>query len=76
MGAHASPQHAHDSAHRPHFVMVDSVGGLQVLSYTGQLLSQPRFAGMRPSVLSPLSVAYAADLLAVVASAAAKVPPV
>lgn len=57
-------------------MMVDSVGGLQVLSYTGQLLSQPRFAGMRPSVLSPLSVAYAADLLAVVDSADAKVPPV
>ena len=44
-----------------HFAMVDTVNGLQVLNFDGRLISQPRFQGMQPELLSTVSMAYAAD---------------
>ncbi len=55
-----------------HFLMVDSQRGLQIIGYDGRPLSTPKYAGMRPEMLSPLNVAYTPELLAIVDSADAK----
>ena len=55
-----------------HFLMVDTLNGLQVLNFDGRVVSTPKFAAMRPDALSPLNVAYAPDLLACVGHADAK----
>ena len=46
-----------------HFAMVDTANGLQVLNFDGRLISQPRFQGMQPELLSTVSMAYAADAI-------------
>jgi len=56
-----------------HWLMVDTINGLQVLNYDGRVVSQPKFAAMRPDALSPLNVAYAPDLLAIIGHADPKV---
>ena len=56
-----------------HFLMVDTMNGLQVLNYDGRVVSQPKFTAMRPDALSPLNVAYAPDLLAIIGHADPKV---
>ena len=48
-----------------HFLMVDTINGLQVLNYDGRVVSQPKFQAMRPDALSTLNVGYAPDLIAV-----------
>ena len=55
-----------------HFAMVDTSNGLQVLNFDGRLISQPRFQGMQPELLSTLSMAYAADTLAIIDAADTK----
>ena len=55
-----------------HFAMVDTVNGLQVLNFDGRLISQPRFQGMQPELLSTVSMAYAADTLAIIDAADTK----
>jgi len=47
-----------------HFLMVDTVNGLQVYNYDGRVMSQPRFQGMRADLLSTNNVAYASDTIA------------
>jgi len=56
-----------------HFLMVDTINGLQVLNYDGRVLSQPKFQAMRPDALSTLNVGYAPDLIAVIGHADPKV---
>ena len=56
-----------------HFLMVDTLNGLQVLNYDGRVVSQPRFQAMRPDALSTLNVGYAPDLIAVIGHADPKV---
>jgi len=56
-----------------HFLMVDTINGLQILNFDGRLLSQPKFGAMRPDSLSSLNVAYANDLLAIVDAADQKI---
>lgn len=56
-----------------HFLMVDTINGLQILNYDGRVVSQPKFAAMRPDALSTLNVAYAPDLLAIIGHADQKV---
>ena len=53
---------------RDHFAMVDTVNGLQVLNFDGRVLSQPRFQGMRADFLSPLTLGYASDAVALIPS--------
>jgi intraflagellar transport protein 80 len=55
-----------------HFAMVDTANGLQVLNFDGRLISQPRFQGMQPELLSTVSMAYAADTLAIIDAADTK----
>ena len=57
---------------RDHFAMVDTVNGLQVLNFDGRVLSQPRFQGMRADFLSPLTLGYASDAVALIDPADAK----
>ena len=52
--------------------MVDTVNGLQVLNFDGRVLSQPRFQGMRADFLSPLTLGYASDAVALIDPADAK----
>ena len=49
-----------------HFAMVDTANGLQVLNFDGRLISQPRFQGMQPELLSTASVGYSSDTLAII----------
>ena len=56
-----------------HFLMVDTINGLQVLNYDGRVVSQPKFQAMRPDALSTLNVGYAPDLIAVIGHADPKV---
>ena len=56
-----------------HFLMVDSQRGMQVIGYDGRALSQPKFPGMRVELLSPLNVAYAPDLVAIIDSMDTKI---
>ena len=55
-----------------HFLMVDTLNGLQVINYDGRVVSQPKFQAMRPDALSTLNVGYSPDLLAVISHADAK----
>ena len=55
-----------------HFAMVDTANGLQVLNFDGRLISQPRFQGMQPELLSTVSVGYATDTLAIIDAADTK----
>ena len=55
-----------------HFLMVDTVFGVQVLNYEGRVLSQPKFQGMRAERLSASTVAYSADVMACVDHSDAK----
>ena len=56
-----------------HFAMVDTANGLQVLNFDGRLISQPRFQGMQPELLSTQSVGYSSDTLAIIDQADTKV---
>jgi intraflagellar transport protein 80 len=56
-----------------HFLMVDTINGLQVLNYDGRVVSQPKFAAMRPDALSTMNVGYAPDLIAVIGHADPKI---
>jgi len=56
-----------------HFLMVDTINGLQVINYDGRVLSLPKFQAMRPDALSTLNVGYAPDLIAVIGHADPKV---
>jgi len=49
-----------------HFLMVDTINGLQVLNYDGRQLSKPRFQGMRQEVLCASNVAYCQETVAMV----------
>lgn len=49
-----------------HFLMVDTIVGVQVYSYDGRQLSSPRFAGMRVELLSASTVSLGPDCVAMV----------
>ena len=53
--------------------MVDTANGLQVLNFDGRLISQLRFQGMQPELLSTAAMAYAADTVAIIDAADTKV---
>ena len=56
-----------------HFLLVDTINGLQIINYDGRIVSTPKFQAMRPDALSTLNVGYSSDLLAVIGHADPKV---
>ncbi|KAI8586701.1 WD40-repeat-containing domain protein [Geranomyces variabilis] len=47
------------------FVLVDTVTGIQVFSYEGRSISQPKFPGLRAECVTPQTLAVSGDVLAV-----------
>ena len=52
-----------------HFLTLDQVSGLQVISYEGRVLCSPKFQGLRPDYISKDMVSLSADTVVVVDSA-------
>ncbi len=57
---------------RRHFITVDQVNGIQVISYEGRVLSTPKFQGLRPEYLTRDMVSLSPDTLVVVDSVDSK----
>lgn len=55
-----------------HFVMVDNVNGIQVFSYDGRVLSNPRFPGLRVQFLNRKTLSLASDTVAIVGRSESK----
>mmetsp|Transcript_5293 Transcript_5293/g.8626 ORF Transcript_5293/g.8626 Transcript_5293/m.8626 type:complete len:779 (+) Transcript_5293:121-2457(+) len=53
---------------RRHFLTVDQMNGLQVISFEGRVLSTPKFQGLRPEYLTRDMVSLSPDTLCVVDS--------
>lgn len=49
-----------------HFVMVDNLNGVQVFSYDGRVMCNPRFPGMRVDFLNRRTLSLSSDTVAVV----------
>ena len=56
-----------------HFLTLDHLSGLQIITYEGRVLCSPRFQGLRPEYLTKDMVAISPDTLAVVDSVDNKV---
>ncbi len=54
---------------KKHFLTLDLVSGLQVLSYEGKVISTPKFQGLRPDYITKDMVSISADTVCVVDSA-------
>jgi intraflagellar transport protein 80 len=57
---------------KKHFLTLDQISGLQVISYEGRVLSQPRFQGLRAEYLTQDMVALSPDTVVVVDSVDSK----
>jgi len=57
---------------RRHFLTLDQISGIQVISYEGRVLSSPKFQGLRPEYLTKEMIAISPDTVAVVDSVDAK----
>lgn len=57
---------------RRHFLTLDQISGMQVISYEGRVLSTPKFQGLRPEYLTRDMVSLSPDTLVVVDSVDAK----
>jgi intraflagellar transport protein 80 len=57
---------------RRHFLTLDQISGIQVVSFEGRVLSTPKFQGLRPEYLTRDLVSLSADTLVVVDSVDAK----
>jgi intraflagellar transport protein 80 len=55
-----------------HFLSLDQISGIQVISYEGKVLSAPKFQGLRPDYLTKDMVALSPEYVAVVDSVDAK----
>lgn len=51
---------------KKHFLTLDAISGLQINSYEGRVLCNPKFQGMRPDYLNRDMVALSADVIAVI----------
>jgi intraflagellar transport protein 80 len=51
---------------RRHFCLVDSVNGIQIISYEGRVLSTPKFQGLRPEFLRKDMISLSSDTLVVI----------
>jgi hypothetical protein len=58
-----------------YFALADTSTGLQLFSYEGKPISNPKWSGMRPETLNRACVALANDIVAVVDRAAPKSTP-
>lgn len=56
-----------------HFLTLDTINGLQIISFEGKLLSAPKFTGLRPDFLIRELVSLSPDTLAVVDSVDPKI---
>ena len=57
---------------RRHFLTLDQISGIQIVSFEGRVLSAPKFQGMRPEYLTRDLVSLSTDTLVVVDSVDAK----
>lgn len=48
-----------------HFITVDNFNGIQVYSYEGKSISQPKFAGMHVEFLNSMTISLSTDTLAI-----------
>jgi len=55
-----------------HFIMVDNTNGVQVYSYDGRVLSNPRFAGIRVEFLNRRTLGLSSDTVAILDKADGK----
>lgn len=55
-----------------HFVMVDNMHGIQVYSYDGRVLSNPRFPGLRVQFLNKKTLSLSPDAVAIVGRSESK----
>eukprot|EP01041_Mallomonas_annulata_P002936 gene2936-5768_t len=55
-----------------HFLTLDHMSGLQIISYEGRVLSTPKFTGLRPEYLTRDTVAISSDTVVVVDTVDAK----
>lgn len=53
---------------KKHFLTLDQISGLQIISYEGRVLCSPRFQGLRPEYLNKDMVSLAPDTVVVVDS--------
>jgi intraflagellar transport protein 80 len=51
---------------KKNFLMMDNFSGIQLFSYEGRLLSNPKFSGLRTELLNYQSVSISNDVLAVI----------
>lgn len=58
---------------KKHFLTLDQVSGIQILSYEGRVVCSPKYQGMRPEYLTKDQVALAPDTLAVVDASLPKI---
>ena len=56
-----------------HFLTLDQISGLQVISYEGRVLCSPRFQGLRPEYVTRDMVALSPDTVVVVDSVDTKI---
>jgi intraflagellar transport protein 80 len=49
-----------------YFLLVDNVRGIQVFTYEGKLVSNPRLATLRPQLLKQGNISLSDDVLAVI----------
>jgi intraflagellar transport protein 80 len=57
---------------RRHFLTLDQISGIQIVSFEGRVLSSPKFQGLRPEYLTRDLVSLSPDTLVVVDSVDAK----
>lgn len=48
-----------------YFVLVDNFTGIQIFSYDGRIISQPKFPGLRGEFVTPLKISLSNEVLAV-----------
>lgn len=51
---------------KEHFLLVDALNGIQLYSYEGRQICNPKFQGLRPELLNMQSIALSKDVLAIV----------
>lgn len=51
---------------RRHFLLIDAIQAIQIISYEGRVLSNPKFPGLRPEFLTKDMISLSTDTLVVI----------
>ena len=66
----APPHFIHMS--KRHFLTLDQINGIQIISFEGKILCTPKFQGLRPEYLVKEMISVSSEILAVVDSVDSK----